>query len=692
MEKIIPTTGEWRKFYVAASKFRQIECWNWMNVDDLFCVRDPATGELNYCCVLGESGTIFGIAAYPGAEGFHSYLRIQFNEGIEMRDAGIQQKCLFLSFEDREYLTKFDNDLAKKMLYKGKGSHAWPQFRSYIPAYLPDYPDSRQVVLMTHILEQAIDVALRFRDDRSLFPSDGWDSLLARIPVKAGGGLEWRDEIIEPDIMDKSLFDDIHIDELRLAKLKREYKKSRAVWEIEYFLGPGAIVEKGKRGYYPYLLMCVEAETGYVIALWLATPETYQDEFPHRLMDFIEKAGEIPSRILTSREETQDMLNPVAEKLNVPIDFTQELNGIRAAADSMFEYFEEHGSVDSDPREMDLWEDYGSEIRDIMSAGSKDQDPSKDTSKNSDGFPEDVGEIYEQPGGSKIPGEVAGQTPLPVFLGLTPREMGSLINIPFDEQYSPFTLNPVLDGKSIRELKLFNDIVIYLGKLGEIESLPLTKMGNLPRKFCREMKTLGVGGDDPWIEMKKVFNEKDFYGLHLINNLTRLSGLTRKERGKIMLTRRGKNQLKALPASICELYTLVVKTYATRYNWSYEDNYPVAGIIQRSVWFTIRLLQQYGSLERDTAFYGDLFLRAFPSVREEFPMNYYHSTEEYFRDCYTYRVFSRFLHDTGLIKTREIGDKYRKRVRVEKTRLADELVIWKRPLPSPDPIRNSLGD
>ena len=51
-----PTIEEWRLLYQAAAELRQLAPWDWMLDEDLYGVRDPRTGEIGWCAVLGHLG------------------------------------------------------------------------------------------------------------------------------------------------------------------------------------------------------------------------------------------------------------------------------------------------------------------------------------------------------------------------------------------------------------------------------------------------------------------------------------------------------------------------------------------------------------------------------------------------------------------------------------------------------------
>ena len=56
----------WSSLFAAANAFRELGPWEWMNDNQVFGVKDPATGEVAWCAVLGMWGEVFGLAAYLG--------------------------------------------------------------------------------------------------------------------------------------------------------------------------------------------------------------------------------------------------------------------------------------------------------------------------------------------------------------------------------------------------------------------------------------------------------------------------------------------------------------------------------------------------------------------------------------------------------------------------------------------------
>ena len=141
-----------------------------MDDSDIFGVRDPETGVVNFCCIMGQAGEHYALAVYLGDEGLKGYLQIA--TGVidqENMDALHAQKCLMVSFQDKSYLMEEDRLIIKQLGLKFRDKNSWPLFRDYTPGFMPWLLDESQVRLLITATEQAIEVALHFQNNTDLF-------------------------------------------------------------------------------------------------------------------------------------------------------------------------------------------------------------------------------------------------------------------------------------------------------------------------------------------------------------------------------------------------------------------------------------------------------------------------------------------------------------------------------------------
>ena len=139
------------------------------------------------------------------------------------------QRCLIASFEEREYLEKADLQTIKKLGLKFRGRNEWPQFRNYQPGYVPWYLKIEEARFLTIALQQAMEVALRFKKDREVLTPPKDSLLFVRVPVRKGGKTEWKDVWMEPPAPMEDDFPVPSVDELRIQRIKKRFSNREKI-------------------------------------------------------------------------------------------------------------------------------------------------------------------------------------------------------------------------------------------------------------------------------------------------------------------------------------------------------------------------------------------------------------------------------------------------------------------------------
>jgi hypothetical protein len=117
-----PSLQKWKTLYEAATEFRKIESWRWMEDSQVFGVQNPETGEIGYCCVLGALGELFALVVYLGTEGLQTHLRVQSGEiPPGGADALHSQKCLIATYENKGSLAREDLQVVRELGLNFKG-------------------------------------------------------------------------------------------------------------------------------------------------------------------------------------------------------------------------------------------------------------------------------------------------------------------------------------------------------------------------------------------------------------------------------------------------------------------------------------------------------------------------------------------------------------------------------------------
>jgi hypothetical protein len=338
----LPSIQEWRELYDAAIEFKKVECWNWMWDSDLFGVRDPESGEVGYCCVMGRAGEHFALAVYLGTEGLEGYRKIQRRGfSLSLFDALLLQMCLMASFEDRRRLTKRDLQVIKALDLKFRGRNSWPLFRSYLPGYVPWHLNSEEVKFLTAALRQAIDIALRFKNDPEMLTPSMENRYLVRELKKERDGIVWRDEWLEPAPFKKEEVDAEPIDANRLNMIKRMNLQLQGVWEVDFFYLPQAVQEKEERPYYPRTILAVDHYSGLALECHLANSGNFVSELREAFLKVLEQIESMPGEVLVKREESFKLLEPITSRLRIKLRKVKKLPALEEAQESLLNFSED---------------------------------------------------------------------------------------------------------------------------------------------------------------------------------------------------------------------------------------------------------------------------------------------------------------------------------------------------------------
>ncbi|HMQ63311.1 MAG TPA: hypothetical protein PKE06_21685 [Flavilitoribacter sp.] len=333
----------WRAFYQAAVTFRDLKCWEWMYDTDIFGVENPKTGEIGYCCVMGNAGEVFALGVYTGDEGFKSYLRLLYMpEEIEDEDRvaiGLEQNMLKVEFVDRQELSKPDLDQVKALGLKFRGRNQWVMPREYLPGYFPWFLTTEQAEWMTHALQQAMDVAIRFEDAPSLIRrEDG--KLLVRAQVEQKGKKVWVDEYREEPFEEESpdIFP-VHQADPELAKaLKKKLKKKKndLLFMHQYF--PSPVGNQGKRPFFSKISLWASPE-GVIIGHNLSFDNEPWEKFEQDFYQQLETVKFIPKRIGVPTVMAYYHIMPIAKILGIELLLMPEYPIFEEFRESFFMHF-----------------------------------------------------------------------------------------------------------------------------------------------------------------------------------------------------------------------------------------------------------------------------------------------------------------------------------------------------------------
>lgn len=338
-----PTQDEWRQLYDVAVRLRDMAPWTWLYAGDVFGIRNPETGEIGYVSIMGRNGEHYAVAVYLGAEGLMGFWRVE--DGIdEYPEAIWEVPQLQAAFEDRNLLRQEDLAVIKSLELKFRGRSAWPFFRSYVPGYYPWFVSGAEARFLTLCLEQALEMALRLKENPDLLEPITRGLYLIRTPEVKGAEMAWQDRWETPSptpIM--PLPPTVQISQVSVERLTRLSHRP-VTFQVDVAVAPMTIREKDDpRPYFPYLLTVADDKTGLILGTEFLVPkpslQTVWEQAPQHLLNIFLRMEVLPGRIEVCSQRVEMLLQPVTDLLSIELVRVPSLPALQEARDYMLGRF-----------------------------------------------------------------------------------------------------------------------------------------------------------------------------------------------------------------------------------------------------------------------------------------------------------------------------------------------------------------
>jgi len=323
---------EWKDLFLAAEQFRLLAPWGWMDDTQVFGVRDPRTGEVGWCVVMGAGGETYGLAVYRGEQGYGCYTLTMAGR-VDGANLVAHMDGLLLTFSDREELTDLDRERVKGAGLKPRGRGAWPQFRSYLLWHAPWYLTSDEAHYMRLVLGQACHVAARAREETAPPLREG-SRRLVREPRPGEGGWVWADAWVEPTLPRQPA--EVWPAPGAAQGLLSGCARTEETWEVDVFPIGATVSEGRERPWIPPLLLV--ASDGFPPAVQAEAARPGPGMWEELLAAWFRGAlgaGKLPGRLRVKREEVAAMLGPTARLLGITLEKRKKLGMLEALRRSL---------------------------------------------------------------------------------------------------------------------------------------------------------------------------------------------------------------------------------------------------------------------------------------------------------------------------------------------------------------------
>ncbi len=314
--------------------------WKHLKDTQLIGVKDPATGTVWYCSIMGMLGQHLGIMVYPGDTGLASYMALAALRDLPPKERFMRQTGLYLAYESQDYLEDPDILLLELAGLIDKTVRCWPQFRDFTPGYFPWMLNADQVRLLARILSQVLDISRGSAKALRRVPDIQFDhAVLIRERVDRPGQPEaWREDITPVPrtmlVADKYPFLIASRPEMRLDKIpadisarvaaiqqskKRRDSGGSCLVDIEFVHTLMDSQDGSERPHFPDMLIAVDHASGFVYNSKLVKPDIPKAEIATAFLDVLESCECLPATIHVLSSATAAVIEPVTSLLGIKV-------------------------------------------------------------------------------------------------------------------------------------------------------------------------------------------------------------------------------------------------------------------------------------------------------------------------------------------------------------------------------------
>ena len=337
---------EWKRLVDCAVRIKHLAPWEWMDEEDIFGIRHPDSGEMGFVSVMGALGEHTAVGVYLGTRALAGFLELQqasYDILADYPELLLELPQLQASFEDRGGLDDWDHQLLRNLGLKFRGRKAWPRFQSLRPGFMPWRLEREEIGFLTLALEQLEQVSPRLQEESDFLMSEEPDTFMIRsCRTREGATGEWEErfERLPPPEFPKI---PLAWDAGDVKKLKRAATRGDVI-ELDVFMFPGRIGEKGQRPQLGYVVLAVHAQSSMILGVEILGAaegiEPMLGQIPGWILSRLASPGLRPKEIRVQSPRLLDVLQPAFKELGTKIVFKPKLEKLRAAKQEMFAFFE----------------------------------------------------------------------------------------------------------------------------------------------------------------------------------------------------------------------------------------------------------------------------------------------------------------------------------------------------------------
>jgi hypothetical protein len=318
--------------------------WERLADTELVLVKQPGSGEMCYCSVMGALGQAYAINAYLGPESYRLFKRISGGEPVTTGEFFASQNSVSVEFLPSGKLTPPDKALARAFGHPLTRGLAAPQFRAIRRRYHPWYVTESEA----RVLALCIDSVLAFCEHQE----------------EIRGKRYWMHEDVYPEVVwykqsrfkvNDVLVPDVacpepvpgELDGQSLTGLKKQDYPIRGTVEMDHFYTGAPLGKKEERKACLRAGLVIDAETMFLYSAEVAGPSESEAQIVSRvLIKAIECAKFVPARVLVRDESLRVLLSALEARLGFEVKVQKRLPALETAKQDLLRRLGDPGIIE----------------------------------------------------------------------------------------------------------------------------------------------------------------------------------------------------------------------------------------------------------------------------------------------------------------------------------------------------------
>ncbi|NBC81970.1 MAG: hypothetical protein GVY19_01185 [Bacteroidetes bacterium] len=335
-----PAQNTWQKIYTLTAELYNLSPWNAMEERDIFGVQMPDSGKCYFISIMGSAGIMYGMSAYEGNRALGQFWELQSQPENADPKMVLSIPHLIVTYDQKEFIDPDHLALIKEHAPIIAEKDIWPDVKQVIPGRVPTLPAEDKACDFVHVLEQALDVCRRAKNDIDfLFPeNNAEDEYLIRKRVSEGDSLTWKDEYRRID--ETPVQYDFSFTPEQVEQLMQLPKKS-IVLQTDIAMLPTPVNDEQEGPFFPFLLIAACKKTGTIEGFQLLQPkpdiDAMHSNVPAAFMEMMTNAGYRPADLEVRDPLLHGLLKETLAKAGINITRVSGLEMVDNAIESFLQ-------------------------------------------------------------------------------------------------------------------------------------------------------------------------------------------------------------------------------------------------------------------------------------------------------------------------------------------------------------------